>query len=183
MFCFFKLFLSCLSWINIQNYSCQNTILFFLRRLHIAERFINGDEAICAVLNVHSLLTDKQFMASARFKSSGDKRTASVSKKYQVPSGPWSQHLSPVSVVLSGWESLTPPGWDTNPSQVSFQQTLVLRYLPQKDRKLSYLRWTRGRTNIPISGDPGSKLGTLWWEILPTAPTMPTFLKKNYPRI
>ena len=39
---------------------------------------------------------------------------------------PWSRHLSLVSVVLSGRESLTPPGWDTNPSQVSSQQMLVL---------------------------------------------------------
>ena len=31
------------------------------------------------------------------------------------------------------------PGWDTNPSQVSSQQMLVLIYLPQKDRKLSQL--------------------------------------------
>ena len=54
------------------------------------------------------------------------------------PSGPWSRRLSPVSVVFSGWESLTHPGWDTNPSQVSFQQTLVLIYLPRKDGKLSY---------------------------------------------
>ena len=46
-------------------------------------------------------------------------------------------HLSPVSVVLSRWESLTPPGQDTNPSQVSFQQMLVLIYLPLKDGKLS----------------------------------------------
>ena len=32
---------------------------------------------------------------------------------------------------------LTPPGRDTNPSQVSSQQTLVLIYLPQKDGKMS----------------------------------------------
>ena len=31
------------------------------------------------------------------------------------PGGPWSQCLSPVSVVLSGREPLTPPGRDTNP--------------------------------------------------------------------
>ena len=45
--------------------------------------------------------------------------------------------------MLSGWESLTPPGWDTIPSQVSSQQTLVLIYLPRKDRKLSWLRQKR----------------------------------------
>ena len=53
------------------------------------------------------------------------------------PSGPWSGRLSSVSVVLSGWESLTPPGRDTNPLQVSSQQMLVLIYLPRKDGKLS----------------------------------------------
>ena len=38
---------------------------------------------------------------------------------------------------------MTPPGQDTNPSQVSSQQTLVLINLPWKDRKLSYLRRKR----------------------------------------
>ena len=38
----------------------------------------------------------------------------------------WSRCLSPVPPVLSGWESLIPPGWDTNPSQVSSQQMLGL---------------------------------------------------------
>ena len=41
------------------------------------------------------------------------------------------------SVLKSGWESLCPPGRDTNPSQVSSQQTLVFVYLPWKDGKLS----------------------------------------------
>ena len=31
----------------------------------------------------------------------------------------------------------SPPGWDTNPTQVSSQQTLVLIYLLRKDGKLS----------------------------------------------
>ena len=35
------------------------------------------------------------------------------------PSGTWSSQVSPVSVVLSGWESLTPSGRDTNLSHVS----------------------------------------------------------------
>mgnify|MGYP001793086993 CR=1 FL=1 len=35
------------------------------------------------------------------------------------------------------FESLTPPGWETNPSQVSSQQMLVLIYVTQKDGKLS----------------------------------------------
>ena len=46
-------------------------------------------------------------------------------------------YLGPVFVVLSGWESLTPPGQNTNPLQVSSQQMLVLIYLPWKDGKLS----------------------------------------------
>ena len=32
--------------------------------------------------------------------------------------------------------SLTLPGWDANPSQVSNQQMLVLIYLPRKNEKL-----------------------------------------------
>ena len=47
------------------------------------------------------------------------------------------------------------PGRDTNPSQVSSQQTLVLIYLPPKDGKLSYLRQKRGCTNIQILAEPG----------------------------
>ena len=46
-------------------------------------------------------------------------------------------------LVLSGWEPLTPPVRDTNPSQVSSQQTLVLIYLPRKDGKQSWLRRKR----------------------------------------
>ena len=38
---------------------------------------------------------------------------------------------------------MTPPGRDTKPSQISFQQTLVIIYLPRKDRKLGYLRQKR----------------------------------------
>ena len=41
------------------------------------------------------------------------------------------------SVVLSGLESLIPPGQNTNPSKVNSQQTLVLIYLPRKDGKQS----------------------------------------------
>ena len=87
------------------------------------------------------------------------------------PSGPWSRRLSPVSVVLSGWESLTPSGWDTNPSQVSSQQMLVLIYLPRKDG----LGGKGGHTNIQISAEPGSNqwLSGRKAEILPSAPTMP----------
>ena len=37
-----------------------------------------------------------------------------ASKLLYEPIGPWSRRLSPVSVVLSGWESLTPPERDTS---------------------------------------------------------------------
>ena len=45
--------------------------------------------------------------------------------------------LGLVAHGANGWEhlALTPPGWDTNPMQVSSQQTLVLIYLPRKDGK------------------------------------------------
>ena len=49
----------------------------------------------------------------------------------------WSRCLSLTSVMLSGRESLTPPGQDTNPLQVSSQQILVLIYLLWKVGKLS----------------------------------------------
>ena len=87
-----------------------------------------------------------------------------ISSIYE-PSGPWSRRLSPVSVVLSGWESLTPPGRDTNPSQVSSQQTLVLIYLPREDGKLSWLkRKRRSHKYSNFSKVPGIELGTLWLE-------------------
>ena len=60
----------------------------------------------------------------------------SVSKLNPLP---WSRHLSPISIKLSEWETLTQPERDTNPSQVSSQQTLVLIYLPRKGGKLSNL--------------------------------------------
>ena len=92
----------------------------------------------------------------------------------------WSWHLSPVSVVLSGWESLTPLGWDTNPSQNSSQQMLVLTYCTYPRRMESWvgLDGKEGRTNIWISAEPGSNWGPCGQkaEILPTAPTMPVFL-------
>ena len=34
-----------------------------------------------------------------------------LSEIFYEPSGSWSRRLSPISVVLSGWESLIPPGW------------------------------------------------------------------------
>ena len=73
--------------------------------------------------------------------------------------------LSPVSIVLSGWESLTPTGWDINPSQVSSQQTLVFFYLPRKDGKPSSLRQKRkSHKSVQTLAEPGIELGTLWSE-------------------
>ena len=77
--------------------------------------------------------------------------------------------------------SLIPPGWDTNPSQVSSQQKLVLIYLPPKDGKLSSLSFggKEGHTKIQVSAEPGSNQGPSGRkaEILPTATTMPAHLK------
>ena len=64
--------------------------------------------------------------------------------------------------MLSTWESLTPPGQDTNPSQVSSQQTLVLIYLPGKEGKLNWLRWKRRSHKYSNFGRAGIELGTLW---------------------
>ena len=56
----------------------------------------------------------------------------------------WSQCLSLVSVMLSGWESLSPPGRDTDPSQVSCYSL----FQPRKDGKLGQLWWKEDHTNI-----------------------------------
>ena len=66
--------------------------------------------------------------------------------------------------MLSGWESLTVPGWDTNPSRVSSQQTLVLIYLPGGDGKLSWLRRKRRLHKDSNLGRAGIKPGTFWLE-------------------
>mgnify|MGYP001792951579 CR=1 FL=1 len=39
---------------------------------------------------------------------------------------------------VSVWGSLSPPRRDTNPSQVSSQQTLIIIYRPRKDGKVSF---------------------------------------------
>ena len=58
---------------------------------------------------------------------------------------------------------MTPPGRDTNPSQVSSQQMLVLIFLPWKDGKLSYsLGGKECHTIIQILAKPEIELGTLW---------------------
>ena len=80
------------------------------------------------------------------------------------PSGSWSRRLSPVSVVLSRWESLTPPGWDTNSSQVSSQQTLVLINFTFPRRLESWVslgrkRWSHKDSN---TGRASIQLGNLW---------------------
>ena len=62
------------------------------------------------------------------------------------------------------WQSLTPPGWDTNPLQVSSQQMLVLIYFTYPRRMVSMVRVSLGRreghTTIQISAKPGIDLGT-----------------------
>ena len=63
--------------------------------------------------------------------------------------------------MLSGWGSLTPPGQDTNPSQVSSQQMLVLIYLPRKDGKLSWLRRKRRSHKYSNLGRARIELGDL----------------------
>ena len=73
--------------------------------------------------------------------------------------------------MLSGWGPLTPHGRDTNPTQVSSQQMLVLIYLPWKDGKLSWLRQKRrlhkySKLRIEL-GPCGRKA-----EISPTASTI-----------
>ena len=72
---------------------------------------------------------------------------------------------------------MTPPGWDTNPSQVSSQQTLVLIYLPRRDGKPSWLRrerkWHKSvQTLAEGRGSNWEPCGRKA-EILPTAPTTP----------
>ena len=66
--------------------------------------------------------------------------------------------------MLSGWEYLTPPGWDTSPSQVSSQQMLVTIYSSGRKESWVCLCGKEGRTNIRISAVPGIELGTLWLE-------------------
>ena len=95
-------------------------------------------------------------------------------KIHYEPGGSWSRCLSPVSVVLSGWESSTPPGWDTNPLQVSSQQTLVLIYLPRKDGRLSWLRQKRRSHKDSNLGRAGIELETSWSNHAP-----PKFITKT----
>ena len=107
-------------------------------------------------------------------------------KSLYEPSGPWSRLLSPVSVVLSRWESMTPPGRDTNPSQFSSQQTLVLIYLPWKDESWVSLGGKEGYTNIQITVKPESNRRRCGRkaEILPIAPIMPALaVIESVPRI
>ena len=87
---------------------------------------------------------------------------------------PMESALSPVSVVLSGWESLTPPGWDTNPSQVSSQKTLILIYLLRKDGKLSWLRRKRKPHKYPNLDRARTQAFVVAKQILLAAPTTPT---------
>ena len=56
---------------------------------------------------------------------------------------------------------MTPPGRDTNPSQVSSQQTLVLNYLPWKDGQLSWLRRKRRSHKYSNLGRAEDRTGDL----------------------
>ena len=56
---------------------------------------------------------------------------------------------------------MTPPGLDTNPSQVSFQKTLVLIFLPRKDGKLSSLLRKRKSHQYLKFGRAGDRTGDL----------------------
>ena len=56
---------------------------------------------------------------------------------------------------------MTSPGLDTNPSQVSSQQTLVLIYLPRKDGKLTWLRRKRRSRKYSNLGKAGYRSGDL----------------------
>ena len=84
--------------------------------------------------------------------------------------------VSPVAVVLSKWKSLTPPGQDTNPSQVSSQQMLVLTYQLWRMESWVSLGRIEGHTKLMLKPQQSQELK---WvpcgrkaEILPTAPTM-----------
>ena len=91
------------------------------------------------------------------------------------PSGPWSRWLSPVSVVLSGWESLTPPGRDTSHRRLAPSRRWYSFTYPERMESWVGLGGKEGCTNIRISAKPGIELGTLCWEgrDLPTAQSTP----------
>ena len=62
---------------------------------------------------------------------------------------------------IKGMRVFDSPGWDTNPLQVSSQQTLVLIYLPRKDGKLSWLRRKRRSHKFSNLGKAGDRTGDL----------------------
>ena len=62
------------------------------------------------------------------------------------------------------WESLPLPGWDTNPSQVSSKQTLVLINLPRKDGKLCLRRKKIRSHKYSNHGWAESEAENLWLE-------------------
>ena len=77
----------------------------------------------------------------------------------------WAMELVLISTFCSvkycKWSKVfDSPGRNTNSSQVSSQQTLLLVYLPWKDGRLKRSH----TTYILISSEPGIKLGTLWSE-------------------
>ena len=77
-------------------------------------------------------------------------------------SSPWSWCLSPVSVVLSGWEFLTSPGWDTNHRRLApSRRWYSFTYLVRMESWVG-LGGKEGCTNFRILAKPGIEPGTLW---------------------
>ena len=66
-------------------------------------------------------------------------------------------------VISSWWESMTPPGQDTNLSQISSQQTLWYSFtdLGRMESWVSLLGKKEGHTKIPISTELGITRRTL----------------------
>ena len=87
---------------------------------------------------------------------------------------PCSRYFSPVSKALIGWESLTPPGRDTNPSQVNSQQTLYSFIYPERMESWVSLGGKQGHTSNSNLDRAGIELGTLRSESrdLTVVPTM-----------
>ena len=89
--------------------------------------------SLCSLAKISQILC----LCSLASKSEGlrNLEKAKLNKSFSETSG-WVE-FAHMSSFRSGWKSLTPPGWDTNPSQVGSQQMMVLLYLPRKDGKLN----------------------------------------------
>ena len=86
--------------------------------------------------------------------------------------------LSSVSLVISGCESLTPTGRNTNPSQVNQFPADTGTHLPTPEGWKAELAQAEKKVTRRFNRDP-AELGSNWGrcgqkaEILPTAPNMP----------